>query len=91
MKIKITKIDTLNGDGSITLEECGLKITKIDTLNGDGSITLEECGLKIGEVLEVDGHFNDGSYCVIAPRNSEFIQAGDNISVSADECEVVEE
>ena len=22
MKIKITKIDTLNGDGSITLEEC---------------------------------------------------------------------
>lgn len=25
MKIKITKIDTLNGDGSITLEECGLK------------------------------------------------------------------
>ena len=68
-----------------------IKITKINTLNGDGSITLEECGLKIGEVLEVDGHFNDGSYCVIAPRNSEFIQAGDNISVSKYECEVVEE
>lgn len=68
-----------------------IKITKIDTLNGDGSITLEECGLKIGDVLEVYGHFNDGSYWVIAPRNSEFIQAGDNISVSKDECEVVEE
>jgi len=68
-----------------------IKITKIDTLNGDGSITLEQCGLKIGDVLEVDGHFNDGSYCVIAPRSSEFIEAGDNISVSKDECEVVEE
>ena len=68
-----------------------IRITKIDTINGDGSITLEECGLKIGDVLEVDGHFKDGSYCVIAPRNSGFIQAGDNISVNKDECEVVEE
>lgn len=67
-----------------------IKITKIDTTNGDGSITLEQCGLKIGDLLEVDGHFSDGSYCVIAPRNSEFIRAGDNISVSEDECEVVE-
>lgn len=68
-----------------------IRITKIDTINGDGSITLEGCGLKIGDVLEVDGHFNDGSYCAIAPRNSEFIQAGDNISVNKDECEVLEE
>lgn len=68
-----------------------IRITKIDTINGDGSITLEECGLKIGDVLEVDGNFNDGSYCVIAPRNSGFIYAGDNISVNKDECEVVEE
>lgn len=68
-----------------------IRITKIDTINGDGSITLEECGLKIGDVLEVDGHFSDGSYCVIAPRNSGFIEAGDNISVNKDECEVVEE
>lgn len=68
-----------------------IRITKIDTINGDGSITLEECGLKIGDVLEVDGYFNDGSYCVIAPRNSGFIQVGDNISVNKDECEVVEE
>lgn len=68
-----------------------IRITKIDTINGDGTITLEECGLKIGDVLEVDGHFNDGSYCVIAPRDSGFIQAGDNISVNKDECEVVEE
>lgn len=29
MKIKITKINTLNGDGSITLEECGLKIGEV--------------------------------------------------------------
>ena len=68
-----------------------IKITKIDTLNGDGSITLEQCGLKVGDLLEVADHFNAGSYCVIAPRNSEFIEAGDNISVSKDECEVVEE
>lgn len=68
-----------------------IRITKIDIINGDGSITLEECGLKIGDVLEVDGHFRDGSYCVIAPRNSGFIYAGDNISVTKEECEVVEE
>lgn len=68
-----------------------IKITKIDTLNGDDSITLEECGLKIGDVLEVKGRFNDGDYCVRAQRNSESIDAGDYISVSKDECEVVEE
>lgn len=67
-----------------------IRITTIDTINGDGSITLEQCGLKIGDLLEVDGHFCDGSYCVIAPRDSEFIKAGDNISVNPDECEVVE-
>ena len=68
-----------------------IKITKIDTLDCEDSITLEECGLKIGDVLEAEYYFNDGSYCVIAPRNSGFIRAGDNISVSKDECEVVEE
>ena len=67
-----------------------IRITTIDTINGDGSITLEQCGLKIGDLLEVDGYFSDGSYCVIAPRDSEFIKAGDNISVNHDECEVVE-
>ena len=68
-----------------------IKITKIDTLDGEDSITLEECGLKIGDVLEADYYLDDDSYCVIAPRNSGFIKAGDNISVSKDECEVVEE
>lgn len=68
-----------------------IRITKIEDTYYNDSLTLEECGLKIGDVLEVDGHFNDGSYCVIAPRNSMFIQAGDNISVNKDECEVVEE
>lgn len=68
-----------------------IRITKIDTAHCDDSLTLEECGLKIDDVLEVDVHFNDGSYCVTAPRNSEFIQVGDSISVNKDECEVVEE
>ena len=34
MKIRITKIDTINGDGSITLEECGLKIVMCWKLTG---------------------------------------------------------
>ena len=68
-----------------------IKITKVDTINGDGSISLEQCGFKIGDVVEIDGHFSNGDFCVLAIRNTEYIQIGDNVSVTTEECEVVEE
>lgn len=68
-----------------------IRITNLDLTNGDGSITLEECGFILGDVVEVDGKFNDGSFCVLAIRNTEHIKIGDNVSVTKDECEVVEE
>lgn len=67
-----------------------IRITKVDIERNDGSITLEQCGFKVGDVVEVDGHFRDGSYCVLAIRNTEEIRIGDNIGVQHDECEVVE-
>lgn len=66
-----------------------IRITQTNLTNGDGSITLEECGFKVGDLVEVDGTFNDGSYCVLAIRNTENIRIGDNVSVTDEECEVV--
>lgn len=68
-----------------------IRITKVDIDRNDGSITLEQCGFKVGDVVEVDGNFRDGTYCVLAIRETEQIRIGDNISVDHDECEVVEE
>lgn len=68
-----------------------IRITSVDIDRNDGSITLEQCGFKVGDIVEVDGFFSDGSYCVLAIRNTEEIRIGDNIGVNHDECEVVEE
>lgn len=68
-----------------------IKITKVDIDRNDGSITLAQCGFQVGDIVDVDGFFSDGSYCVLAIRNTDEIKIGDNIGVSHDECEVVEE
>ena len=68
-----------------------IRIKKVDIDRNDGSITLEQCGFKVGDVVEVDGNFRDGTYCVLAIRETEHIRIGDNIGVDHDECEVVEE
>lgn len=68
-----------------------IRITKVDIDRNDGSITLAQCGFQVGDIVEVDGFFRDGSYCVLAIRNTEEIRIGDNIGVQHDECEVVEE
>lgn len=67
-----------------------IRITNVDMTNGDGSVTLAECGMVVGDILEVDGYFGDGSYCVVAIRGTEYVKVGDNISVNENECEVVE-
>lgn len=68
-----------------------IRITNVHNRKTPEELTLEECGFKVGDVVEIDGHFNDGSYCVIAIRNTDYIFKGDNFSVGKDECEVVEE
>lgn len=50
-----------------------IRITRVDIDRNDGSITLEQCGFKVGDIVEVDGFFRDGSYCVLAIRNTEEI------------------
>ncbi|UTQ80611.1 hypothetical protein Motto_77 [Pseudomonas phage Motto] len=68
-----------------------IRITKVDCRECDESLTLADCGFQVGDVVEVDGHFADGSYCVLAIRNTDEIEIGDNVSVEHYECEVVEE
>ncbi|WEY17719.1 hypothetical protein VC1_60 [Vibrio phage Vc1] len=68
-----------------------IRITKVDCRECEESFTLADCGFKVGDVVEVDGKFADGSYCLLAIRNTEEIEIGDNVSVEHYECEVVEE
>ena len=67
-----------------------IRITRVDIDRDGGILTLEQCGFKVGDIVDVDGFLCDGSYCVLAIRNTEEIRIGDNVSVSDDECEVLD-
>lgn len=68
-----------------------IRITRVDIDRDGGILSLEQCGFKVGDIVDVDGFFHDGSYCVLAIRNAEEVGVGDKISVSDDECEVLDD
>lgn len=68
-----------------------IRITQVNNREEETDLTLAECGFKVGDIVEVDGSFADGSYCVLAIRSTDEIEVGDNVSVENYECEVVEE
>lgn len=69
-----------------------IKIIEVDNNHGDSdTLTLAECGFEVGDIVEIDGSFNDGSVCVKAIRNTDFIKAGDSVSVSEGEYVEIEE
>lgn len=54
-------------------------------------LTLEECGFKVGDVVEVSGEYNDGDLSIQAIRETEFVNVGNEISISEHEYKVIEE
>lgn len=67
-----------------------IKIVDVDYVTDDESLTLRECGFEIGDIVEVSGKYSDGDFSVKAIRETEFVNVGNEISVSEFECEVVE-
>ena len=54
-------------------------------------LTLGECGFEVGDVVEVSGHYVDGDLSIQAIRETEFVNIGNEISISEHEYKVIEE
>ncbi|UOX38504.1 hypothetical protein [Escherichia phage P818] len=68
-----------------------IEIIDVDYVTDDDALTLEECGFKVGDVVEVSGKYKDGDLSIQAIRETEFVNVGDEISISENEYKVIEE
>lgn len=67
-----------------------IKIIEVDHIEDD-ELSLADCGFKVGDIVEVSGQYKDGSLSVKAIRETEFVNIGNEVSISEGECEVIEE
>lgn len=67
-----------------------IEIIDVDYVTDDDALTLEECGFKVGDVVEVSGEYNDGDLSIQVIRDTEFVNIGNEISISEHEYKVVE-
>lgn len=61
--------------------------------NDPDSLSLKQCGFKVGDLVEIYGHFRDGTACCDAIRDGVGyggIVKGDSISLEPEEFVVVE-
>lgn len=68
-----------------------IKIIDVNYKPEEGVMTLEECGFEVGDVVEVSGKCNIGKLLIHAIRETEFVNVGNEVSISEFEYEVVEE
>lgn len=68
-----------------------IEIIDVNYVTDDDALTLEECGFKVGDVVEVSGKYHDGDLSIKATRETEFVNIGNEISISEHEYKVVEE
>lgn len=67
-----------------------IEIIDVNYVADEESLTLEECGFNVGDVVEVCGNYKDGDLSIKAIRKTEFVNVGDEISISENEYKVVE-
>lgn len=68
-----------------------IEIIDVNYVTNDDALTLEECGFKVGDVVEVSGHYIDGDLSIQAIRETDFVNIGNEISISEHEYKVIEE
>lgn len=68
-----------------------IKIIDVHYITDDESITLRECGFEVGDVVDVSGKYNNGELSIQAIRETEFVNIGNEVSISEFEYEVVDQ
>ena len=53
-------------------------------------LTLRECGFQVGDVVEVSGNYIYGDLSIQVIRETEFVNIGNEVSISEHEYKVVE-
>lgn len=67
-----------------------IEIIDVNYVADEESLTMEECGFNVGDVVEVYGNYKDGDLSIKAIRKTEFVNVGDEISISENEYKVIE-
>ena len=67
-----------------------IEIIDVDCRPEVDGLTLGDCGFEVGDVVEVSGHYVDGNLSIQAIRETEFVNIGDEISISKHEYKVIE-
>lgn len=68
-----------------------IEIIDVNYVTDDDALTLEECGFKVGDVVEVSGNYKDGSLSIQVIRETNFVNIGNEVSISEHEYKVIEE
>lgn len=67
-----------------------IEIIDVDYRPEVDGLTLGDCGFEVGDVVEVSVHYVDGNLSIQAIRETEFVNIGDEISISKHEYKVIE-
>lgn len=67
-----------------------IKIIDVNYKPEEDVPTLEECGFEVGDVVEVSGKYKHGDLSIQAIRDTEFVNVGNEVSISKFEYEIVE-
>lgn len=67
-----------------------IKIIDVNYKPEEDVLTLEECGFEVGDVVEVSGKYKHGDLSIQAIRDTEFVNVGNEVSISKFEYEIVE-
>ena len=68
-----------------------IKIIDVNYKPDEDGLTLEDCGFEYGDIVEISGQYKKGLYSINAIRDTEFVNAGDEVTISKVEYEVLEE
>lgn len=68
-----------------------IEIIDVNYVTDGEVLTLEECGFKVGDIVEVSGEYIDGDLSIQVIRETDFVNVGNEISISEHEYKVIEE
>ncbi len=68
-----------------------IKIVDVNYKPEEDVLTLEDCGFNVGDVVKVSGEYIKGVLSIQTIRDTEFVNVGNEVSISKFEYEVVEE
>lgn len=68
-----------------------IEIIDVDYRPEVDGLTLGDCGFEVGDVVEVSGEYKNGNLSIQTIRDTEFVNIGNEVSISKHEYKAVKE